>query len=373
MNARQAAKTVKQVAYEFEHQFDMGLDVANRQTFETYSRYVIDLKSDPDREGGCKHNTIVLYERLRRNLLPYIGNVPIKDISTQRLNALYDELSRMKVKRGQKMKDGTVRVTEGDKCISPKTVREYYSFISAVLEQAVQDRIIAINPAHASKPPKKKKPNVRAFEPSDIQAIRTAALKIPLKWQIMIDLFLVSGCRRGELAGLEWERVDFTKNQIEISKEVCYTSERGIYIDTPKTSSSVRFIALPKETMDKLKAFRREQMELRLLLGDRWTESDFVFTASEGGPINPTYITSYLRKFSDRNGLPHINPHAFRHTAASLLIASGNDVVAVSDMLGHAEVSTTLNIYSHAIEAARQRTAETMSNILEETKPATSA
>lgn len=367
LNARQISKEVKKVAYEFEHQFDTGMDVGNRQTFEAYSQYVIDLKSNPNREGGCKHNTIVLYKRLRTNLLPLIGSVPIRDFSSQRLNALYDILSQTKAKKWARQPDGELKSVETDRTLSPKTVKEYHNFISAVLEQAVQDRILPYNPAHSAKPPKRTKTKVRSYELEEITAIRQAAASEPLHWQVMINLFLVSGCRRGELAGLEWSRVDFEHSCMEISKNLCYTSERGIYVDTPKTATSARLVGLPPEMMEQLLRLRREQLEHRLMLGDRWTESDYVFTASEGGPINPSYITTYFRRFSQRHSLPHLNPHAFRHTCASQLIAKGNDIVVVAEMLGHAEASTTLNVYSHAIQESKKRAVACMSDLLQET------
>lgn len=366
MGARQAQKEVKQVAYEFEHRFDVGFDVGNRQTFAEYSQYVIDLKSDPDREGGVKHNTILLYQRLRRNLLPYIGSVPVRDITAPRLNALYTKLGKMKAKKGIRRKNGVVETIETDHCISPKTVREYYSFISAVLEQAVTDRIIPYNPAHNSRPPRKKPHEVRSYEPEEIQAMRAALKNEPLQWQVLFDLLLVSGCRRGEAAGLEWSRVDWKRSQIDISKNLCYAPDRGCYLTTPKTGKSVRFVGLPAQMMDSLRALQREQAEARLRLGERWKESDFVFTGEEGGPINPSYITSFFRKWSEKNNLPHLNPHALRHTMASMLIAQGNDVVVVSERLGHSDVSTTLNIYSHAVQESRARATECMGNFLKD-------
>ena len=91
--------------------------------------------------------------------------------------------------------------------------------------------------------------------------------------------------------------------------------------------------------------------------------TDYVFTKSDGSSIGPDTITQWLAKFSKRKGLPHINPHAFRHTAASVLISQGTDVVTVSKMLGHANVSTTEDIYSHVIEESKQQASNVLAEV----------
>ncbi len=98
-------------------------------------------------------------------------------------------------------------------------------------------------------------------------------------------------------------------------------------------------------------------------MGDRWIESGFVFTREDGSPIRPDCITQWLSNFSRRRGLPHVNPHAFRHTAASVLISHGTDIVTVSKMLGHAKVSTTEEIYSHVIEESKQMASNLLAEI----------
>lgn len=113
-----------------------------------------------------------------------------------------------------------------------------------------------------------------------------------------------------------------------------------------------------------LKQLRREQLETRLKNGDRWQENGYIFTQDDGKPMNPQTWTRWMSDFGQRHGLPHVNPHAFRHTAASVLIASGTDVVTVSRMLGHASVTTTENYYSHLIEEAKAAASDTITDVL---------
>ncbi len=99
-------------------------------------------------------------------------------------------------------------------------------------------------------------------------------------------------------------------------------------------------------------------------MGDQWNDTGYVFTRSNGEPIIPGSITRWLNYFSRRHGLPHINPHAFRHTAASILIAEGVDIVTVSKMLGHANTSTTTDIYSHVIEESKRKATECIADAI---------
>ena len=105
-------------------------------------------------------------------------------------------------------------------------------------------------------------------------------------------------------------------------------------------------------------------MELKIKNGDRWHDTGFLFVKENGEPMIPDGITAWLSEFSKRHDLPHINPHAFRHTMASILINSGKDVVSVSKRLGHAKVSTTTDIYSHIIMEADEQASECLADVM---------
>ena len=104
-------------------------------------------------------------------------------------------------------------------------------------------------------------------------------------------------------------------------------------METPKTEE-IRFVAIPEETAELLREYRAEQEKLRQLNGDRWQNDEgFLFTRDDGRVMHPDSPTAWLTKFSRRHDLPHVNPHAFRHTVASVLIANHTDVVTVSRQL----------------------------------------
>lgn len=115
--------------------------------------------------------------------------------------------------------------------------------------------------------------------------------------------------------------------------------------------------------MDLLRRYRVWQNEEKLRLGEYYQDRGFVFSQDNGNPMHPDSVTDWLKKFSKRHGLPHINPHAFRHTMASMLYFNGVDSVSISKRLGHAQVSTTANIYAHVIEEADKKNADILADV----------
>ena len=223
--------------------------------------------------------------------------------------------------------------------------------------------LVPYNAASKATPPKQEKKEVNYFQVGDILRIQEALDTEALNWKVATQLLLITGCRRGEIMGLKWSRVDFEKQQVKIDTNLLYTPDRGIYEDSTKTGTT-RFIKLPPETMLLLKEYRRWWSELRLKNGDRWADSDFLFVRDNGAPMQPDSLTQWLSGFSKRHKLPRINPHAFRHTMASILIGSGKDVVSVSKRLGHAKVSTTTDIYSHILQEADEQASECLADIM---------
>jgi integrase len=112
-----------------------------------------------------------------------------------------------------------------------------------------------------------------------------------------------------------------------------------------------------------LRQYRAWQASERLRLGEYYQDQGFIFAQDNGSPMHPDSVTTWLDRFSKRHDLPHINPHAFRHTMASMLYFNGADSVSISKRLGHAQVSTTANIYAHVMEEADQKNADILSEV----------
>lgn len=331
----------------FEKECREGVTSDSRLKFEEYCNYVISLKE----RRGIKHSTIVRYKELTGRIYPAIGHIKLKDLRADHLNTLYTELA----KPGQNKRTGTG--------LSAKTILEHHRLISTVLDQAEKEGLVPFNVAAKATLPKISKKEVNYFQPEQVAAIRDALEEEPMKWKMLTHIFLITGARRGEILGLKWTAVDFVGNRVHICNNILYSPDIGIYEDTPKTATSDRWVSLPTETMQFLRKYQVWQNMERLRLGEYYQDRGYLFAQDNGSPMHPDSVTDWMNKFSKRHGLPHINPHAFRHTMASMLYFNGVDSVSISKRLGHAQVSTTANIYAHVMEAADQRNADILADV----------
>lgn len=247
--------------------------------------------------------------------------------------------------------------------LADKTILEHHRLISTILSHAEKEMLVPYNAASKATPPRSNKKDPNYFQPETISDILDALESEPLKWRLITHLLIVTGCRRGEIMGLKWEKIDLDSGRVKIDRALVSSKSKGVYEDSTKTSD-VRYLHLPKETIDLLRQHKQEQLCLQMHNGERWIHSGYVFTRDNGDHMNPDSITGWLKDFSKRHSLPHINPHAFRHTVASVLLANGNDIVTVSKQLGHASVTTTESFYSHIIEENKAKAAECIADTL---------
>lgn len=350
----------------FENECKKGFVADNKQTFERYANYVIDLKE----RIGVKHRTIVRYKELLERIKPAIGHYKLCDLKPQHLNAFYDQLS----------KDGINKATGGK--LSSKTIIEHHRLIRTILAEAEKELLVPYNAASKATPPKNERKEANYIEIEDIERILFYSLQEPLKKQVALNLLIFTGCRRGEIMGLQWSDIDFKNNLINIKRTSLYSKDRGIYQDTPKTEQSKRSISVPAKVMELLRVYKKEYNTKRLALGTAWTDTGFILVQENGKPMHPDTLTDYCSSFRTKYNniiekenkdrpktnklplLPHINPHAFRHSQASMLILSGLDCATVSKRLGHANISTTTNIYTHILHEADRKASDKLENIL---------
>jgi integrase len=415
-----AEKTAKKKAETFAAQWEQdvrnGSATDSRVTFKEYAEYVLSLKE----RNGLNRSTLDRYHDLTRRIYPAIGAVKLKDLTPRTINEFYKQLSEMPLETahctgkpaalkkalGKRAKckicaaagiapatfnaalSGSSITKEKAEAIasalgksieklfsiettsatlSAKTIRAYAVLISTVLDQAEKELLIPFNPAEKASPPKVTRPEVNYFQPDDVGRIEKALDAQGPMWRALGYLFIVSGCRRSEILGLHWDSVDFTGNRIYITETLKYSASIGLYSDGCKTSHSKRFVSLPASYMPILAAWKMEQARQRVELGTLWGDDGerggFCFTGAEGKPIHPDSVTVFWKRLEKENGLPHLNSHAFRHTQASLLIFNGADIVTVAARLGHAQASTTENIYAHVIEQADKQSAEIVESV----------
>ena len=260
--------------------------------------------------------------------------------------------------------DKLFEATEEEKTLSGKTLQHYHRLISSIMTTAVQWQVITANPCDRVKPPKAERKEAEYLDETQAVDLLLALENEPLVYKALFTLILYSGMRRGEACGLEWSDIDLDNGIVDINKSSLYLPKKGIYDDDTKNTMSRRVIRVPAPAVSLLKELRAYQAQERLKLGDQWHDSKKVFTTWNGKPIHPDTVSGWFRKFVARHNLPPVHVHSLRHTNATLLIYNGTDIKTVSQRLGHADVTTTGNIYTHAIKTADERASEALADIL---------
>ena len=251
-----------------------------------------------------------------------------------------------------------------DSGLSPKTIRNRYSVLCQIMSYAIDMGLIDDTPCRNIRLPKTARAEAKYYDMEDVHKLLDALSKVEIEdltFKVAILVLLFGGLRKGELLGLNWDDVSFKDNTIHIHRARYVAPGEGIYEDTPKTASSIRYVTLPKEIMMELRILQVYQKERRLLLGPCYEDSPAVFRGPLGGPIYPNSLWKWFTAFSKDNGLPELGLHGLRHTHASMLANANTDKVQISERLGHSELTTTLNIYTHLFEDADQQVADTLS------------
>ena len=235
------------------------------------------------------------------------------------------------------------------------TCVKVYTILHSLFKMAYMTDVVPIDPMDKVERPKNKKnelkdADVEAYTVEEVQRIFTALEREPLKWRVLLRLLIDTGIRRGECCGLRWQNIDFKANTITIAGNLCYTPQKGIYLDTPK-SGKVRTIDVEPEIISLLRQLRQEQASHAI--------STYVFTQQDSPePMHPQSPARYMQKFSKKYDVPGLHPHKLRHTFASIAITNGADVASVSEKLGHNDKAVTLRMYTHADQESMKRASQ---------------
>lgn len=286
-----------------------------------------------------------------------LWHVPIQKITPNQLQSLYNEMQE-----------------EG---FSGETRKKVHQMIRNALRRAVINKYLQSNPADLVDTPKVLREEVQVFTRKEIDQLLSHAKES--RYYPMLLMAVTTGVRLGELLGLRWQDIDLINHEIFIRQTLLQSSKKGIIFEPPKTKNSKRRISIGPQTVNVLKEYKKKWSESRLLHpGD----DDLAFVTKEHTPISPQH---FLKRFWNKLQLhlefamnnyvakpmsvkkpyetileecrqqkswqrfPAKNFHTLRHTFATTLLADGVPITDVSRALGHARVSTTLDIYSHAI------------------------
>lgn len=234
---------------------------------------------------------------------------------------------------------------------SPQTARHAYKVVHRALGQAVKLDLLPRNPADRVEAPKVRQPSPNPLTVEDARRFLEAAVKEPLF--ALYALAITTGMRRGEILALKWSDIDMAAGTVRVEKSLRQLDRYRFVRDQTKTEKSRRTLPIPGVALRALQAMPK-------------VTTGYVFARPDGRPLPPAEVTRGFQACLTRHGFREVRFHDLRHTAANLALdRMGGDIRAVSAMLGHASINTTIALYGTAADDARRRAAKAMDDIFE--------
>ena len=184
-----------------------------------------------------------------------------------------------------------------------------------------------------------------------------------MKKRTAMTLLILTGIRRGELCGLNWEDVDFINETLTVRRSYSVITGHGAILNGTKTKSSNREISMPSLLVETLRAYKIEQDDIKEILGDKWENSGAIMINSFGARLHPEMVNCWLNEIIDKLGFEHKTVHSLRHTNVTLQIMQGVPLPIVSARVGHARTSTTTDIYTHFIKSSDRAASKKLNDI----------
>jgi len=277
---------------------------------------------------------------LKTHVRPRLGAARLQKIKPSDFVALYTEL----VQSGRKIQKDPKKMSG----LSPQTVAYIHRILHRAFGHALTWGLISFNPLSGIEPPRAQRTEIAILSEEHVKDVLRKLRGRPM--YLIAALGLATGMRRGELLALRWKDIDLDRAKLQINRSLEQT-KAGLRFKSPKTKHGRRSVSVPSSIVAELKAHRRSQTELRLALGlGKDPEDGLVFRRGTSEPLNPNSVSTEWRRLVATLGLPRVSLHAWRHTHASQLIASGMDILRISRRLGHSSPSITLDIYGHLFD-----------------------
>lgn len=287
--------------------------------------------------NNVKPTTLELYERTYiHHIYPYLKKRKLKDIRPEHIQRVFNQEAKK---------------------LSKQSLQRLHVIINSMFKQAYKNGIIKRNPVSMTTLPKGKEADERRVMSKEEQEIFLKYTR-EVYYGDIFEVALSTGMRSGELRGLQWSDVDFDNRVIHITGTLVYTSKTGHYKSTPKTRTSRRDIPMLDNVYKILKKRKKEQLEMKMMLGAEWNPikkvPDLVFTKANGNLIEQSILMKYLNHIVDlihRDGIEfeHIMPHTLRHTFATRCIENGMPPQVLKTILGHTSLAMTMDLYSHVL------------------------
>jgi integrase len=273
------------------------------------------------------------YQEVVRNIVPVIGNVMLSRLQPAIIAKMYaDALKRL----------------------SPASVVMMHRLLSAALKQAVKWQLLPNNPCAAVAPPRVERKQMRVLDADGaaalIEAARSRSMFVPILLGVMC------GLRRGEAAALKWRDVDLEAARLHIVASAEQTKQGGVRLKPPKSGRS-RVVAIPPLVVEELRQHRLKQAEELLRLGVRQSDDTYVCLQPNYQPWAPRNLSSAFIKFIKSTGLPRVRLHDLRHSHATHLLVANVHPKIVQERLGHANIATTMDLYTHVMPGMQDEAA----------------
>lgn len=323
------------------NQIDSGLTLRGAKT--TYGEFLTEwLVTAKQRLTVGTHYS---YSQLTaKYILPVLGKIKLRDLNPSSIQRFYNQ-----------------KVTEG---VGLRTVQKAHTVIHASLNGALKMGLIGRNPDDATQPPKPTHKEMRFLNQAEVKNLLQTAKRVEERNYALYFLAIVTGMRQGELLGLKWENVDLEKGILNVKFSLTRLPGGTLKIQKPKTKSSERAIKLGKESISVLVEQSKRQRREKEKSNGYWQETGHVFTSTVGTAIDPTNLTRQFSHLLKEAGLGKVRFHDLRHTAASLMLNNGVDVLVASRRLGHAKPSITLDVYGHLIPSVQAEAADVMDRLV---------
>ncbi len=296
-------------------------------------------------EINIKPSTLYGYKScLNAHILPRFKDYKLSDITVYELEKFYNDL--------RKTKSLNPDSNGNHNLLSEAVVRHQHSLLCVMLNTAVKWDFINFNPClKLTKPPTVTRKEMKFYDEEELKKLFQHLEYENLTFKTAIYLLTLGGMRRGECLGLFWEHVDFEKKTITIKNNLLNIREKGVYLDTPKTKKSKRTISLPDICFDLLKKLKAKQELEKEMFSNDWMDTEFVFKDEYGNYYNPSRLSRQWVLFQKKHNLKHIRLHDLRHTCATYLLSHNVPIATVSKKLGHSNIYTTLDVYTHSVDS----------------------
>jgi integrase len=277
------------------------------------------------------------YKRYRsildHHLIPALGHLYMRKLRVEHLDRFY----------AKKQADG----------LAPQTIHLIHSVLHQALETAVRRHYLSRNVCDDAVLPRIPRRDIHPL--STEQASRLLQVARGHRLETLIALALTTGMRRGELLALTWDDIDLVAGRVSIRRTVNrYGAGAGYVVSEPKTAKGRRSIVLPPFVRDLLQHHRIAQQELKAQAGTRWQEHGLVFASNMGTFFHPNRLLKEFHQLLSEAGLPPMRFHDLRHSAATILLSMGVHPKVVQEILGHSDISMTLDTYSHVLPTLQQ-------------------